>query len=271
MDLSTKFLTKIFFYLPLVLFLGLLVLVCFYSSGPKMFLYQFNAIDMESILQAPSGQHWFGTDALGRDLFVRVVHGARTSLAIAFVTTVMTLLIGILFGTLAGYCGGIIDLMIMKFIDFVYSLPDLLVLSLIALFFSRSTNGIVLGLAFIFWLDLARLVRAEVISLKQREFVEASYSLGLDHSQILLRHILPNIFPLILASISVTVPRAILAESTLSFIGLGVSPPDTSWGTLAGDAWTYLRTDPHLIFFPALMIFFVVYSFRALGKNLLRS
>lgn len=225
-------------------------------------------IDINSILLPPSLQHWFGTDPLGRDLFQRVLEGSKMSLSVAFLTALVSLLIGLSLGSLAAYRGGLLDEIIVKFIDFFYSLPDLLVLSLVALFLSRSTTGIIFGLAFINWMDLARLTRAEILKIKHEEFIEYSRLIGVEDLDLVLKHMLPNILGLIIVTISFTIPRAILSESTLSFIGLGISPPETSWGTLAGDAWQYLRSDPHLIFFPALMIFVVVLLFNFLGDKL---
>lgn len=239
-----------------------------YSLGLNFTAYEYDAIDINAILQAPSSLHLMGTDALGRDLLTRIIHGGQMSLSIAFLTAIITFVIGTSLGILAGYKGGWIEEVIIKLIDFIYSLPDLLVLSIIALFVSRSTTGIVVGLAFISWMDLARLVRAETKRIKSEDYVEASQVLGLNHMQIILRHLLPNISAAIIVALSFTVPRSIIAESTLSFVGLGISPPNTSWGTLAGDAWQYLRSDPHMIFFPAMMIFVTVYSFNYLGDKL---
>lgn len=225
-------------------------------------------ININAILEAPSMLHIFGTDPLGRDLFWRVVEGSKMSLSIAFLTAVNAFLIGLSFGTLAAYLGGWWDEIITRIIDFIYSLPDLLVLSIIALFVSRSTSGIVIGLAFINWMDIARITRTEMKKLKKEEFIESARALGLNDLQIIFKHLLPNIMGPVIVALSFIVPRAILSESTLSFVGLGISPPDTSWGTLAGDAWQYLRTDPHLIFFPALMIFLTVFAFNQLGDRI---
>jgi len=238
-----------------------------YCAGIKLSPYNYDAIDIANALQAPSLEHWMGTDALGRDLMVRVIHGSCMSLAIAALTAISALVIGVIYGSAAGYISKLRE-PLLRFIDFLYALPDLLVLSLIALMVSRSTSGIVIGMAFINWMDVARLTSTEVTKLKNSEFVEASRALGETSVQILTRHILPNSLASIIVGLSYTVPRAILAESTLSFIGLGLSPPNTSWGTLTGDAWPYLRTDPHLILFPALMIFLTVYCFNQLGDQL---
>jgi oligopeptide transport system permease protein len=249
-------------------FITLVALVTLaYASGIKLSPYSYDTIAIDQALEAPSSLHWFGTDALGRDLMIRVIHGACMSLAIAALTALSALIIGVIYGSIAGYVDRLSEPML-RFIDFLYALPDLLVLSLIALLVSRSTSGIVIGMAFINWMDVARLTRTEVARLKNTEFIEASRSIGLNDLTILSKHILPNSLGSIIVALSYTVPRAILAESTLSFIGLGLSPPNTSWGTLAGDAWPYLRTDPHLILFPALMIFLVVFSFNQIGDHL---
>lgn len=241
-----------------------------YTSGIKLSPYSYDAIDIANALQGPSFEHWMGTDVLGRDLMIRVVHGSCMSLAIAALTAVSALIIGVIYGSAAGYITKLRE-PLLRFIDFLYSLPDLLVLSLIALMVSRSTSGIVIGMAFINWMDVARLTSTEVTKLKATEFVEASTAIGESHLEVLCRHILPNSLGSIIVGLSYTIPRAILAESTLSFIGLGLSPPNTSWGTLTGDAWPYLRTDAHLIFFPALMIFLTVYSFNQIGDQLRES
>jgi oligopeptide transport system permease protein len=253
--------------LPAIFIISIAIISLAYALGLSFSDYKYNAMDIDTILQPPSLLHLFGTDPLGRDLLVRMIHGSQMSLSVAFLTALMALIIGTVLG-IAGYVGGWIDELIMKLIDFIYSLPDLLVLSIIALFVSRSTTGIVIGLAFINWMDLARLVRVEIMKLKAEEFIEASRSLGLGHISIITQHLLPNTLPSIIVALSFTIPRAILSESTLSFIGLGISPPDTSWGTLAGDAWQYLRSDPYMIFFPALMIFLTVFCFNYLGDQL---
>ncbi len=246
----------------------ILVLTILYSLGVSISHFEYNQINAENILHAPSLANWFGTDPLGRDLFIRIIHGAKMSLAIAFLTALNAWFIGSLLGIIAGYLGGIADEIISKFIDFIYSLPDLLVLSIIALFLSKSTSGIVIGLAFISWMDVARLTRVEIQKYKKADFIESARALGLNHFQIIFKHLYPNALPSIFVALSFIIPRAILAESTLSFIGLGLSPPDTSWGTLTGDAWQYLYTDPHLLVFPALMIFMTVFSFNFLGESL---
>jgi oligopeptide transport system permease protein len=262
MGLSTRF---------AICFIALsLTLTLFYALGFNFSTFSFEQVDLNSILESPSTKHLFGTDALGRDLFTRIIHGGQMSLSIAFLTAFNALLIGLVFGISSAYIGKMWDELVMRSIDIIYSLPDLLVLSIIALFVSRSTSGIIIGLAFINWMDLARIIRVEIMRLKSEEFILASRITGMGDLEIIFKHLLPNTMGPLIATLSFTIPRAILAESTLSFIGLGLSPPDTSWGSLAGSAWQYLRTDPHMIFFPALMIFLTVYSFNTLGDFLIQ-
>lgn len=250
------------FFLILVL-----VLTILYACGISVSGFFHDEINPQQILLPPSAEHWFGTDPLGRDLFTRVIQGAQMSLAIAFATGFNAWLIGSFLGIIAGYCGKFWDELIIRLIDFIYSLPDLLVLSLIGLFIGPSTSGIVVGLAFLSWMDVARLTRVEIAKLKNEEYAEASRAIGLSHWQIIFKHLYPNVLPSLIVSLSFIISRAILAESTLSFIGLGLSPPDTSWGTLASDAWQYLYSEPYLLFFPALMIFLTVFAFNFLGDK----
>lgn len=251
--------------LPFIFLIAVSIITILYSLGVNFSGFSYDLPDINSVLESPSSNHFFGTDPLGRDLLTRIIHGGKMSLSIGLLTAIATFFIGTIYGSIAGYLGGKADEFMMRLIDLIYSLPDLLVLSIIALFVSRSTSGIIVGLALINWMDVARLTRTEVKRLKQEEFTEAALVIGLSHFDIVTKHLLPNSMSSIIVALSFTVPRAILAESTLSFIGLGLSPPDTSWGTLAGDAWQYLRTDPHLIIFPSIMIFLTVLSLNQLG------
>ena len=257
--------------IALVSFLYLLVLmfVVFSSylgfSFTKYFYYE---QDESIILMPPSHEHILGTDQLGRDLFARLIFGARLSLMVAIVTALIALLIGVLLGTLAGMLEGKADLFITRFIDIVYSIPDLLVLSIIGLLFSRSTTGILFAIGMISWMDIARLTRAEILKLKQSEFILSAKAIGLSSIKIFLNHLLPNILNTILVSITFVMPRAIIAESTLSFLGLGLSPPSCSWGTLASDGWQFLHTHTNLILFPSIMIMFTVLSLNIIGDFL---
>lgn len=222
----------------------------------------------ETVLAGPSGTHWMGTDELGRDVLTRVIYGSRLSISIGIVTALVGFIIGTIYGALAGYIGGKVDSVLMRVVDIAYSLPDLLVMILLGVLIGRGTVGILLALALTSWRGTARLVRAQFMQLKNEEFVEAARAQGQNHLLIVLKHMLPNSLGPVIVAMTFTVPAAILSESTLSFIGLGLSPPACSWGTLASDGWRALRTHPHLIFFPSSFIFMTVLSFNFLGDGL---
>ncbi len=222
----------------------------------------------ETVLAGPSAAHWMGTDELGRDVLTRVIYGSRLSISIGIVTALVGFIIGTIYGALAGYLGGKVDSVLMRVVDIAYSLPDLLVMILLGVLIGRGTVGILLALALTSWRGTARLVRAQFMQLKNEEFVEAARAQGQNHLLIVLKHMLPNSLGPVIVAMTFTVPAAILSESTLSFIGLGLSPPACSWGTLASDGWRALRTHPHLIFFPSSFIFMTVLSFNFLGDGL---
>ncbi len=219
-------------------------------------------------LAGPSRQHLMGTDELGRDLLSRIVYGARLSIAIGLTTAAVAFLIGTLYGAVSGYFGGKVDTLLMRGVDIAYSLPDLLVMILIGVLLGRGTVGILIALGLVSWMGTARLVRAQFLQLKNEEFIEAARAQGQSGLNIVFKHLLPNAIGPIIVALTFTVPSAILSESTLSFIGLGLSPPACSWGTLASDGWRSLRAHPHLIFFPSLFIFMTVLSFNFLGDGL---
>ena len=222
----------------------------------------------DAILKHPGGQHPMGTDELGRDLLTRVIYGSRLSITIGILTALVSLVVGTVYGAISGYCGGKVDAMMMRLVDIAYALPDLLVMILLGVLIGRGTLGILLALALVSWRGTARLVRAQFLSLKSEEFIEASRAQGQSHLRIITRHLLPNSIGPVIVAMTFTVPAAILSESTLSFIGLGLSPPACSWGTLASDGWRSMRIHPHLIFFPSLFIFISVLAFNFLGDGL---
>ena len=246
----------------------LLVLVILSYSGFSFGKYSFDFQDQDIILQTPSLEHPLGTDQLGRDLLARLIYGARLSLLVAIVTAVISFFVGLLCGTVAAIFEGKVDFFITRTIDIAYSLPDLLVLSIIGLLFSRSTTGILFAIGLISWMDVARLTRAEIFKLKQYEFILSAKSIGLSGYRIFFRHLLPNILSVVLVAITFVMPRAIIAESTLSFLGLGLSPPKCSWGTLASDGWQFLNTHTNLILYPSIMIMLTVLSFNIIGDFL---
>ncbi len=213
-----------------------------------------------------------GTDGLGRDLFTRVLYGARVSLAVGIGTTFLALFIGTIYGLFSGYARPLLDNLLMRIVDIFYGLPDLLVFILLSLILGRNIVGLLISLGLVTWVRFARLIRGEVLQAREFVYVEGARAVGASHPRILLRHILPNIMGPIIVTLTFMIPAVILAESTLSFIGLGINDPysnwGTSWGTLAQDGWRAMRTYPHVIFFPGLAIFLTILSFNFLGNTL---
>jgi oligopeptide transport system permease protein len=220
------------------------------------------------LLLGPCLQHPMGTDELGRDLFSRVVFGSKLSISIGFTTAFMALVIGTTYGSISGFVGGKLDNLMMRGVDVAYALPDLLVMILIGVLVGRGTWGILIALGLVSWMGTARLVRAQFLQLQHEEFVEAARAAGQSGLKIVLKHLLPNSLGPIIVAVTFTVPSAILSESTLSFIGLGLSPPACSWGTLASDGWRSLRGHPHLILFPSFFIFLTVLAFNFVGDGI---
>lgn len=249
----------------------LLVIATFAWLGQSLTPYSFDQTT-DALLDGPSWKHPMGTDELGRDLLTRVIYGARLSVAVGFVTAGVAFVIGTIYGSIAGFYGGKIDSFLMRGVDLAYSLPDLLVMILIGVSLppaiGRTPIGILLALGLVSWMGTARLVRAQLLQLQHEEFVDAARAAGQDHFNIIVKHLLPNAMGPIIVALTFTVPSAILSESTLSFIGLGLAPPAASWGTLANDGWRALRSHPHLVFFPSLFIFITVLSFNILGDGL---
>lgn len=236
--------------------------------APWIAPYGFDETDFQNTLSPPTAEHIMGTDEEGRDLFSRVVYGARVSVSVALGTALVALLVGTLYGAVSGYFGGKRDELMMRVVDVFYSIPDLLLVVLVSLVLGKGTLGIVAALGMTAWMRVARIVRGSVLQLKGITYVEAARSLGATHTRIFSRHILPNILNPIIVTVTFAVPYAILAESTLSFLGIGIAPPAASWGTLASDGWQGIRTFPHLLLFPSLAIFVTAFSFNIFGEGL---
>jgi oligopeptide transport system permease protein len=240
--------------------------------APSLSPYTAGGLEEKRILEPPSRAHWMGTDGLGRDLLTRVLYGARVSLTVGVGTAMLALVIGTAYGAISGFKGGSLDNFLMRVVDIFYGLPDLVIFILLSLLFGRTIGGLVAALGIVSWVRFARIARGQVLQAKQFLFVESARSMGASKRRIILRHILPNILGPIIVTLTFSIPSAILAESTLSFIGLGINDPystwGTSWGTLAQDGWRAMRTFPHLIFFPAGAIFLTILAFNTLGSGL---
>ena len=236
--------------------------------APWVAPYSYQEQDTLNILAFPGIDHFLGTDRLGRDLLSRMIYGARVSLFVGVFSTLIALVIGTVYGMISAYVGGKTDNLMMRVVDVVFALPDLLMIILITVLMGRGVTGVFIALTMVSWVTIARLVRGEVLRIKEYPFILAAKALGASHFRIMLREIFPNILGILVVTLSFRIPVAILAESTLSFIGLGIAPPASSWGTLASDGWTAIKFYPHLILFPSLAIFFTILSFNFLGEGL---
>ena len=236
--------------------------------APWVAPYSYQEQDTVNILAFPGMDHFLGTDRLGRDLLSRMIYGARVSLFVGVFSTLIALVIGTVYGTISAYVGGKTDNLMMRVVDVVFALPDLLMIILITVLMGRGVVGVFIALTMVSWVTIARLVRGEVLRIKEYPFILAAKALGASHFRIMLREIFPNILGILVVTLSFRIPVAILAESTLSFIGLGIAPPASSWGTLASDGWTAIKFYPHLILFPSLAIFFTILSFNFMGEGL---
>jgi peptide/nickel transport system permease protein len=247
--------------------LGMLTLLS--AAAPLISPYDPDKISLLLIYDPPSLAHPFGTDDLGRDLATRILYGGRVSLAIGLLAVTVAVSIGTLVGVVAGYYGRWIDSLLMRFVDMMYSFPRLFLLILFGVFFKGMTIGvIVLVLGLLSWMTTSRLVRASFLSLKNREFVEAARCIGARDRRIIVRHILPNSIAPIIVAATLGVAAAIIAESTLSFLGLGIQPPTSSWGNMLNHATTDMDKAPWIAIFPGLFIFLAVVSINFIGDGL---
>jgi len=224
-----------------------------------------DAQDIARKLELPSSEHWFGTDALGRDLLSRVIQGSRLSLLIGLASTVFAMVVGTATGAIAGFYGRWVDRVLTSVTDFFAIFPSLLLAILLSILLGRGTTGILLSIGIVAWVQHARLVRAQVIQARTFTYVESARSLGVKPMAILFRHILPNLWGPIIISASAQVPGNIMSESFLSFLGLGLQPPFASWGTLASEGTRVLRSHPHLLFLPATVLFLTLLATQYLG------
>lgn len=236
--------------------------------GPLLSSLSYSDQNLADANQPPSSAHWFGTDNLGRDLLIRVMHGARISLAIGIVASLINLTLGVVYGGISGYFGGRIDNIMMRVVDILYGIPLLLYVILLMVVLKPGLTNIFIALGLVYWLRMARIVRGQVLSLKEQEYILAARLIGADSWRIILRHLIPNSMGPIIITMTLAIPEAIFTEAFLSFIGLGVSAPMASWGVLASEGVTSLRSYPFQLFYPALAISITMLSFNFLGDGL---
>jgi oligopeptide transport system permease protein len=236
--------------------------------GPLISPYGYEEQDLNNTFAAPSGKHWLGTDQLGRDLLVRLLYGGRVSLGVGLCATFVALTIGVAYGAVAGFFGSKLDSVMMRAVDIMYSLPFTIFVILLMVFFGRNIVLLFVAIGAVEWLTMARIVRSQVMAVKKMEFVEAARSLGFSHGRIIFRHILPNILGPIIVYTTLTIPAVMLLEAFLSFLGLGVQPPMSSWGVLIKDGAEKMEEYPWLLQFPAAIFSLTLLSLNFLGDGL---
>lgn len=260
-----------------MILLGIVTLLALFA--PVLSPYAFSDVDFNSVSCAPpwwtgrarcyaDGAHWFGTDPLGRDLFVRTLYGARVSLAVGIVATMVSLAIGVLYGAVAGFAGGRVDSIMMRVVDILYSLPFIFLVIILMVTFNQNFILLFIAIGAVSWLTMARIVRGQTLSAKQKEFVEAARAAGVSPFGIILRHVVPNVVGPVIVYVTLTIPGVILAESFLSFLGLGIREPFTSWGVLISEGASQMEAAPWSLIFPASFMALTLFCFNFIGDGL---
>ena len=246
----------------------LAVMVVLAILTPWIAPYGYEAQNLDLGATPPSTTHWLGTDIFGRDLLTQILYGGRISLAVGFIATAVALVIGVTWGAIAGYVGGRIDSVMMRFVDILYALPFMIFIILLMVVFGRNILLLFLAIGAVEWLTMARIMRTQVQSVRQQEFVEAAVSLGLPPSAIIFKHIIPNALGPIIVYTTLTIPSVMLLEAFLSFLGLGIQPPQTSWGLLISYGAETMEEYPWLLIFPGLALTITLFSLNFLGDGL---
>ncbi|MEP4149075.1 MAG: ABC transporter permease [Halioglobus sp.] len=246
----------------------LLVFIVIAILTPLIAPYSYETQNLDLGATPPSASHWLGTDIFGRDLLTQIMYGGRISLAVGFVATSVALVIGITWGAIAGYVGGRVDAVMMRLVDILYALPFMIFIVLLMVVFGRNVLLLFLAIGAVEWLTMARIMRSQVQQLRQQEFVEAAISLGLPPSTIIRRHLIPNALGPIIVYTTLTIPSVMLLEAFLSFLGLGIQPPQTSWGLLISYGAETMEEFPWLLVFPGLALTLTLFSLNFLGDGL---
>jgi oligopeptide transport system permease protein len=242
--------------------------VIFAIIGPAMKPYRYDKVDLMSTYQAPNREHWFGTDALGRDIWCRIWVGARVSLSIGIVSALSQMVIGTIIGAISGLYGGKVDMIIMRFVDILIAIPFLIWVSLFMLVLEPGIQSIILAFSLTQWKGMARLVRGEVLRLKETEFIIATKAMGASTWRLIRKHFFPNVLPVVIVSVTFQVTNAIFGEAFLSYIGLGIQPPMTSWGKMVASGIAEMRSFPYMLFIPAAFISLTMLSLQLIGDGL---
>lgn len=249
-----------------VVMLGVVVLLA--VAGPFFMSYSYEDQNTALGATAPSAEHWLGTDPLGRDLLTRILYGGRVSLLVGIAATSVSLLIGVLYGAIAGFAGGRLDSLMMRIVDVLYALPFTIFVIILMVFFGRNFILLFLAIGAVEWLTMARIVRSQVLSIREKEYIEAAQVLGLSRRRIILRHILPNTLGSVIVYITLTIPQVMLVEAFLSFLGLGIQPPMSSWGILIREGVETMEEFPWLLLYPSIALSLTLFSLNFLGDGL---
>ncbi len=236
--------------------------------GPFFLKQSYETQNLQLGAIPPGARHWLGTDTLGRDLFVRILYGGRVSMSVGFCATAVALVIGVFYGAISGFLGGKIDILMMRIVDIIFALPFTVFVILLMVFFGRKFVLLFVAIGAVQWLTMARIVRGQVLSLRRQEFIEAAEALGLSKPRIIFRHMIPNTLGPIIVYVTLTVPAVMLLEAFLSFLGLGVQPPMSSWGVLIKEGAEVMEEFPWLLIYPGLILALTLFSLNFLGDGL---